>query len=292
MEPVRASSAAARRPSSRAAWASPRRRPSSSRSARRAGGLLEVVQHPQHDADLLACHPFVVQRAHQHPPAAVQLSHQLVGGHLDVTRGRPRPAPATHGRDLANLDAGRAHVGHEHRDAPVRAGGVGVGADGQVDPVRDLRRSRSRSCGPDTTKRSPSRRALGAQRGEVRAGLRLGEALAEHQTARGDLGEQALLQRPARRSRATRCRSSSPTAGSPTAAASGSRSAPRPRPSGADRHPGLPAAPASGGRSSPRAPWPRIRRASRRRRACPETDSRHRRPARPPAAPRSGPPRR
>ena len=33
----------------------------------------------------------------------------------------------------------------------------------------------------------------GAQRGEVRAGLRLGEALAEHEPARGDLGQEPLL---------------------------------------------------------------------------------------------------
>ena len=76
----------------------PRRAAGAARAARRPSraARLEVVEHPQHHAHLLARHALVVERAHQHPPAAVQLADELAGGHLDVRRGRPhtgRPPP-------------------------------------------------------------------------------------------------------------------------------------------------------------------------------------------------------
>ena len=174
--------------------------------------------------------------------------------------------------------------------AAVRARGVRVRAHREVDPVRDLR-----ARGPDLVARDHEALAVaarrGAQRGEVGAGLGLGEALAEDEPAGRDLREQPLLELlrgvaeqgvADRLDRQQVARQRQPVVAEALL--------------GGDRGERVPSAPrpgarASAGRSSPRGPSRRSPPASRRRRACPGSGCRARRRARPPVGRRSGPPR-
>ena len=105
--------------------AGPRRaaRPHAARAAappgpRRAAGAARAARRPrrprpsrssssaQHHADLLARHALVVERAHQHPPAAVQLADELRARDLDVRQEDLAQHAAADGLDLAHLDPG------------------------------------------------------------------------------------------------------------------------------------------------------------------------------------------
>ena len=154
--PPRAASPPAAR-AARAACASPRSRRSSSRAPAPLERLLQVVQHPQHHADLLARHALVVQRAHQHPPAAVQLADELLRGHLHVGQEHLAERAAADRLDLAHLDARACPC---PPPAP-RCRGAGGPRPGRFAPPgrssRRSARSRSRACG--RTRRSGRRRA-------------------------------------------------------------------------------------------------------------------------------------
>ena len=91
-----------------------------------------------------------------------------------------------------DLDPRRAHLRHEDRQSPV-ARELGIGANREVDPVGVLG-----ARGPDLPavddEPLPVEDRPRAQRGQVRACLGLGEALAEDQLARGDPRQQPLDQ--------------------------------------------------------------------------------------------------
>ena len=279
-------------PSRRAASASPRSRRSSSRSARGPSCGLQVVEHPQHHAHLLARHALVVERAHQHPPAAVQLADEL------ARRAPRRPSRKTsHSTppptvvDLAHLDPGRAHVGHQHRYAPVGPRRRPGRCARRGRSSRRSARSRSRSCGPRrrSARRRAARRCAATARSEPASGSE--KPWQNTQPAGRDLGQQPLLQLVggvAEQHVADRLDRQQVAR---TAAASGSRSAPRrPRVASGSQTACRRAARASAGRSSPRGPSPRSRRASRRRRACPGSGCPARRQARRRAGRRNGRP--
>ena len=214
---------------------------------------LEVVHHAQHRAELLAGHALVVKGPHQHRPARTGVPDGLVTGTSTSLQEHLAERPAAQGLDLANLDARCAYVRHEHRETTVRHGAI-LAANGKVDPVGQL-------CagGPDLVAVDDPAVAvaLGPVRREARSDPASGsEKPWQNTSSPAAISGSSLRAGPARRTAAWRCRSSSPTADSPTAGASGSRSAPRPPRCASARARARPGRRASAARSNPPVPWP------------------------------------
>ncbi len=161
--------------------------------------LAHVLLRQLAENDLLAGTPagavhaaaLMLQEPLGHRPAAVQRSDQVLLGHLHVgDEGLAEGRVAGDQPDRPDLDAGLAHREDHEGDAFVLLGGVG--ADQAEDHVGPLGARR-----PDllTVDQEVVTLVLGPglERGEVRPGARLGEALAPADAAMHDVGDVLLL---------------------------------------------------------------------------------------------------
>ena len=132
------------------------------------------------------------ERVHDHVPAPADLAHHVLEGNAHaVEEHLVEPVLARHLLQRPDLDPGRLHVDQQEGDAVVLAPGVGIGAHDQDAPIGVLR-----EAGPDLLTGDDDRvffdLAARAQRREVGAGARLGEALTPDVLARQDLAQEGL----------------------------------------------------------------------------------------------------
>ena len=129
--------------------------------------------------------PLVSQRVHRDLPPIAALTEEVLLGHDDVVE--EELAELRVAGDLGHgpqLDAGRAHVHDQHRDAAVRGHGL-IGAGEHPAPARELAPGHPRllSAEDEVVIALDGARA---QRREVRPGLGLGEPLAPDLLGRED----------------------------------------------------------------------------------------------------------
>jgi hypothetical protein len=169
------------------------RRPAAARGAVR---LLDdaIEQHAQDDLPPDAVPAALVrQRVHGGRPTAVQLAEQAVGrdAHVVEVDLAELRVPG-HLGEWAHLDAGQGHVDEQVGDALVRLRLL-VGPREDRTPLRMLRVGRPDLVPADDEAPVVLDPGDGLQRGEVRAGTDLGEALAPDVLCREDAVEEAGL---------------------------------------------------------------------------------------------------
>ena len=155
--------------------------------------LLGLGQQPLGGADAGDADPLVAEQELGVVPAAVLLADEVLRGHADVFEEDLVDLEAAVDQlDRAQRDAGGVHREDQQRDAPLLLLRRRVGADQAEDPVGVL------------AQRGPGLLAVddpvvavadggGAQRGEVGAGVGLGEALAPPDVEVRRLRQEALL---------------------------------------------------------------------------------------------------
>ncbi len=147
-----------------------------------AGGGDQVVElDPHRHRQAGRAHPFVAEGAHGHLPALVLVAEAVGGGHPGIVEGdlAEQLAPGDVADDV-DLDPGQLHVDDEGGDplvlGPALDGG-GVGAHEEQSPLGQMG-----GGDPDLAAVHDVvvavEHGLGAQVGQVRTGLGLGEALA------------------------------------------------------------------------------------------------------------------
>ena len=160
--------------------------------AHRAGVVLGLRQHPlgrahRRDADAL-----VAEQELRVVPALVELADEVLGRDADVLEPHLVDLVAAVDQlDRPDRHAGGGHVDEQERDAGLLLG-LGVGADQVEDPVAVLPEGGPGLLAVDDELVAVADRG-GAQRGEVGAGVGLGEALAPPDVEVRGLRQEALL---------------------------------------------------------------------------------------------------
>ena len=116
-------------------------RPGGVEAVRLLESALERVEHPREPAELLGGDPLEVERVHEHVPAAVDLTDEVLGRDLDAVEEHLAEVAAAEHREAAHLDPRAVERRDEDRDAAV-ARLVRVRAHREVDPVGEPRARR------------------------------------------------------------------------------------------------------------------------------------------------------